>query len=181
MDTKDYRQFSEQDDCKDVTIYVCGKHRDFNDALSFLIRKKVSVEGIKISSSDFLEEVKKDIVRSMMEMQVVVAVKSANFSSDRVIELLDREAEDSDSDAVLTRIHWGKNLQTDKIFPGKKYLVKICDKWYTGMFRMDPNNCWVFVDMDAQTIGTAAFRRSLQEENKNSSSNIQEIYEIVKL
>ena len=162
-------------DGEEITIYVCGPSRSDKAAIADAFRTFLHRQGIPcaghVDNSGF-----KAALRHMMEMETPVAIRQATFDTPRMKELMNREAEDGGKAAILSRIHWGRNLKTEKLSPGVRYLVRVNCSWYTGTFRMNGNGTWTFIDMDARTISEADFRHDLT--NEAGSSGILEIYEI---
>ena len=177
----------EEKDVEDIVLFVCGPRSIGKTTLAREMSRRLVQMGLVSSIIDVLPidyEIEptvmhKECLRALMEKEVNIVIRTACFSSERVQEVLSRESENVISKpAMLTRIHWHDNVLTEKLFPGRHYLVRISDGWYTGTFCLSPDQKrWEFKDIDSRAIETHK-RYALTREA--IPTGVCEIYEIVR-
>lgn len=164
----------------DVTVYVCGERGAGHYALARLIQVSLAKQGMQVGDLDDIDwdcaRFKRDL-RMLLDVFTTVDVRIANFTSDRINELLNRDSECNGIPIMLSRISWGKNALSPKIFPSHQYMVKMHSSWHTGTFRMS-QDCknWEFVHVMPEIDPAKLKRFALQKEGMGL---ITEIYEIV--
>jgi GTPase SAR1 family protein len=172
----------------DIAIYVCGLEESGKTTLINEIRRILFAQGLRIYNSSVtitnalkLPENHFETVRLLREAGIVIAVEE-HKCSDRILEILNVSARENESH-ILVEIHWGENCFSSNIFPGRRYLVLIKGKWYTGTFRKKKDtDIWQFCEMDDDGVsnfwGQKKYRYDLVRE-ASTIKMIEKIYEIV--
>jgi len=180
-----------------VTIYISGDEEKSAEKsiVAYEIYRAFSSQGINtllldqnlgVHTSKEVAEHPKTLhdhfiaLMNLAKKRFLVSIKYAAFGEGRIKEILDREAcggDGASKPAILFRVTWGNNPQTDSITTGQQYLVLIGEKWYTGQFEK-LNGKWMFGDVD-QTAYTGGNRKQLYELGREGSKvGIREIYRI---
>jgi len=170
----------------DVTVYVCGGPEAGKSTVGREIQRMLLAQGYTVEFRDEhpvnspVEHFQK--LRALKDRLTSVRVRAASFPSQRFKELVDREAEQKDPPAMLTRIHWGEDCFSSKIDPEQRYLVKCVDgAWYTGRFIVRTSGSkphWSLVETDGREFLDGSPVRDLTKESQRNG--IVEIYQIVK-
>ena len=175
-----------------IVIYICGPQNENRATIAGEIVRNLNTQGLKanildgnemnedalnrISDPGALETHAKQM-RRVKDLEIPIGIRRAEFKEERIQEMLNRDADSTSPPAVLCRICWGTNILTEKIVPGKWYLVRINNLWYTGTFKLgNRQDVWEFEESEKRLI-EGVRRYTLTREA--GGSGIQEIYEIV--